>query len=254
VITITPVPALRDNYIWTVHDGQHAIVVDPGDAQPVQDFLQQQELTLVAIFCTHWQKDHSGGICQLASDRDIPVYGPIGEEIACITHRVGEGEVIDIPALTLAYRVMEIPGHTRGHIAFAWKGGIFCGDTLFGAGCGRVFDGTLQQLHHSLQRLAELPDDTLIYCSHEYTEANLEFARECEPDNSHIAQRITDTRALRATGQPSLPSTLALEKATNPFLRCALPQVARQAESHVGHALNDEFSVFSALRQWKNRY
>ncbi|MBI5919428.1 MAG: hydroxyacylglutathione hydrolase [Nitrosomonadales bacterium] len=251
-LSITPLPALRDNYIWIIHDEQHAIVVDPGVAQPVEDFLRQHRLSLAAILCTHWQKDHTGGICELAAAHAIPVYGPLNEDIACISQRVGEGANIEIPTLALTFQVMEIPGHTRGHIAFINELGLFCGDTLFGAGCGRVFDSTVERLHQSVQRLATLPDDTLIYCSHEYTEANLRFARACEPGNAKIEQRQHDTRTLREQGLPSLPSKLALEKATNPFLRCTQPEIVRNTEQQAGKPLPDPLAVFIALRQWRN--
>lgn len=253
-LTVTPVPALRDNYIWVIHDDRSAVVVDPGDATPVRAFLAQFGLRLQAILCTHWQPDHTGGICALQDESDVPVYGPANEDIRCVTHGVGEGASIEVAALQTSFDVIEIPGHTRGHLGFLWDGAVFCGDTLFGAGCGRVFDGTLRQLFESLKRLAALPDETRVYCSHEYTEANLRFALACEPDNPSILQRQLDTRTVRGMGRPSLPSTIGLEKATNPFLRCDRPQVVEHASRHAGQALVGEFEVFSCLRGWRSEF
>lgn len=190
----------------------------------------------------------------MLAEFDIPVYGPANEDIRCITHAVGEASSIEIAAMQTSFRVIEIPGHTRGHLGFLWEDAVFCGDTLFGAGCGRVFDGTLRQLFDSLKRLAALPDETRVYCSHEYTEANLGFALACEPDNPAIRQRQLETRAMRSQGRPSLPSTIGLEKETNPFLRCDQPQVVERAGRYVGQALTGEFEVFSCLRSWRSEF
>ena len=250
--TITPLPAFRDNYIWALHDGRQAVVVDPGAAAPVLDFLRQHRLELAAILVTHHHADHCGGLAELAVAHACPVYGPQRESISGVTHPVGEGERLAVAGERLT--VWEIPGHTRGHLAFVAAGGVFCGDTLFGAGCGRVFDGSLPQLYQSLQRLAALPDDTRIYCAHEYTLANLRFALACEPDHLPIRQRQRDTEALRAAGLPSLPSNIGLERATNPFLRCAEPAVRQAAERYAGQPLSDELAVFSVLRGWRSAF
>ena len=259
MINIIPIPAFKDNYIWTLHDRQLAVVVDPGDAAPVRAWLNAHQSRLAAILCTHHHDDHVGGICELAQLYNVPVYGPRHEIIPCISHMVGEGDVVEIAELEIRLNVLDIPGHTRGHVAYLISGSgesagsLFCGDTLFGCGCGRLFEGTAAQMHHSLQRLAKLPDDTRIYCAHEYTEANIRFALACEPDNAQLKQRQEDARALRIAGQPTLPSTIALEKATNPFLRCTEPEVIH-ALHRGGLTGSAELAVFTALREWKNHF
>lgn len=258
MLNIFPIPAFKDNYIWTLHDSQHAVVVDPGDAAPVRAYLAEHRLKLAAILCTHHHHDHVGGICELAEVYNVPVYGPQHEIIPCISHAVGEGDVVSIAQLGLSLDVLDIPGHTRGHIAFrsASPTGIFCGDTLFGCGCGRLFEGTHAQLFRSLQRLAALPDNTPVYCTHEYTAANIRFALACEPGNSQLRQRESDTRTLREQGLPTLPSSIALEKSTNPFLRCLSPEIVRNIELQLGYTLppGDELAAFTALREWKNNF
>lgn len=258
MLNIIPIPAFKDNYIWALHDSQHAVVVDPGDAAPVRAYLAAHQLKLAAILCTHHHNDHVGGICELVEVYNVPVYGPQHEIIPCISHAVGEGDVVDIAQLGIRLDVLDIPGHTRGHIAFrsTTPGRLFCGDTLFGCGCGRLFEGTAAQLFHSLQRLASLPDDTRVYCAHEYTAANIRFALACEPGNVRLRQRESDTRALRERGLPTLPSSIALEKSTNPFLRCTSPEVIRNLEHQLGYKLppGDEVAAFAALREWKNHF
>ena len=260
MLNIIPIAAFKDNYIWTLHDRQHAVVVDPGDAAPVRDWLDAQQLKLAAILCTHHHNDHVGGVCELTQLYNVPVYGPRHEIIPCISHPVGEGAVVQVAELGISLTVLDIPGHTRGHVAYLISGNIgeavFCGDTLFGCGCGRLFEGTAAQLHRSLQRLAQLHDTTRVYCAHEYTEANIRFALACEPGNPHLKQRQMDALALRAAGQPTLPSTIALEKATNPFLRCSEPEIIHNVERHTGIKLAaaNEVAVFTALREWKNNF
>lgn len=256
MLDIVPIPAFQDNYIWTLHDRQHAVVVDPGDAAPVRTYLDTHKLKLAAILCTHHHGDHVGGVCELAQLYNVPVYGPRHENIPCVSHPVGEGDVVAIAELGIRLEVLDIPGHTRGHIAYLGMGAVFCGDTLFGCGCGRLFEGTAAQLHHSLQRLAHLPGDTRVYCAHEYTEANIRFALACEPGNALLKQRQADARALRAAGQPTLPSTIALERTTNPFLRCTEAEVIRNLERQSGSGLasSGEAAVFTALREWKNNF
>ena len=254
MLDIVPIPAFKDNYIWALHNRQHAVVVDPGDAAPVLAYLAEHQLKLAAILCTHHHSDHVGGICELVQVYNVPVYGPQHEDIPCISHAVGDGDVVEMPELGSRLEVLEIPGHTRGHIAYLGAAGLFCGDTLFGCGCGRLFEGTAAQLFHSLQRLANLPGATNVYCAHEYTEANIRFALACEPGNAQLRQRQQDCRALRAAGRSTLPSTIALEKATNPFLRCTVPEVIRSVEQQAGLKLppEGEVAVFAALREWKN--
>ena len=256
MLDIIPIPAFKDNYIWVLHNRKHAVAVDPGDAAPVFAYLDAHKLKLAAILCTHHHSDHVGGICELAQVYNVPVHGPRHEDIPCASRAAGEGDTVKIPELGIKLDVLDIPGHTRGHIAYLGAGGIFCGDTLFGCGCGRLFEGTAAQLFHSLQRLANLPGETKVYCAHEYTEANIRFALACEPDNAQLRQRQEDSRALRAAGHPTLPSTIALEKATNPFLRCTVPSIIRNLERQLGpgSAPVDKVAVFAALREWKNHF
>lgn len=256
---ITAIPALRDNYIWAIHDNRHAALVDPGEAAPALEFLAVRGLSPVAILCTHRHPDHIAGIAELRGVYNVPVYGrrhPGTQRIAAnrhITDDLREGGRLRLDALGLDLDILEIPGHLDDHIAFVASGILFCGDVMFGAGCGRNFEGTPAQLHDSLQSLARLPDDTRVYCAHEYTETNLRFALACEPGNAAIRERIVATRRLLDAGQPSLPSTIALEKATNPFLRCSEPEIVRMLQTR---GLNDasEIGVFSALRDWRNHF
>jgi len=256
---ITAIPALQDNYIWAIHNGTHAALVDPGEAAPALEFLRTRGLELAAILCTHRHHDHIGGIAELRGVYNVPVYGrrhPGNSRVAAnphITDDLREGDRLRLEAIGLDLDIMEVPGHLDDHIAYAAPGMLFCGDLLFGAGCGRNFEGTPAQLHDSLQRLACLPDDTRVYCAHEYTAANLRFALACEPDNPDIRQRVEATRRLREAGLPSLPSTIALEKATNPFLRCREPAIVRTLQAQ-GLADPGELGVFTALRQWRNRF
>ncbi len=254
-MTIFPIPAFEDNYIWIVHNGKFALVVDPGDAVPVIDYLEKHQLKLLAIVITHHHRDHTGGIQDLVELYNTPVYGPRLEKIPCLTHALGEGDVVEFDQLNFRMKVIDVPGHTLGHIAYLWQGGMFCGDTLFTCGCGKLFEGTAAQLHHSLQKLAEQPDSTLVYCTHEYTELNLPFALNCDPGNSILIQRAADTHALRAQNKPTLPSTLGMEKATNPFLRCTETEIISQIEQHYGIKLpaNDELATFTAMRKWRDQ-
>ncbi len=256
MLDIIPIPALRDNYIWTLHNGQHAVVVDPGEAAPVLSWLGARQITLTAILCTHHHGDHTGGISELLEVYNVPVYAPHSESIPGTTRPLIEGDIVNLPELGISLKVLDIRGHTRGHIAYLLPGntGIFCGDTLFGCGCGRIFEGTAEQLHRALLRLAALPDDTQVYCAHEYTEANIRFALVCDPDNVRLKQRAAATRSLRAANQPTLPSTIGLEKATNPFLRCSEPAIMRAAHQSGNFADSSELAVFTALRSWKDQF
>jgi hydroxyacylglutathione hydrolase len=225
-MTLVALPAFSDNYIWMLHDGRDAWVVDPGDATPVLAAVQDQSLRLAGILVTHHHPDHVGGIDALRPHLQGPVYGPARESIPqpCVPLHAGDR----VTVLGLHFEVLEVPGHTAGHIAYVQRDEVsapllFCGDTLFSAGCGRLFEGTPAQMHDSLRQLAALPADTQVCCTHEYTLSNLRFAAAVEPANEAIAQHSVRCEQLRAAGQPTLPSTIALERRINPFLRCGEP-------------------------------
>ena len=251
---IIPIPAFADNYIWTLREGHLAAVVDPGDAAPVLAYLEREGLTLSAILATHHHGDHVGGIRDLTARRAVPVYGPAQEAIPGRTHALGEGDAIIVPGIGLALSVLDIPGHTSGHIAFVGGGVVFCGDTLFAAGCGRLFEGTPAQMLASLDKLAVLPDATLVYCGHEYTVSNLRFAIAVEPESAALQQRLVREQAKRAKGLPTLPAMIAEERTTNPFLRARETTVRVAAERHAGRALDSPVGVFAELRAWKNSF
>jgi hydroxyacylglutathione hydrolase len=262
---IVPVPAFADNYIWLLRDRERrrAAVVDPGDAAPVLEALAAAGLSLAAVLVTHHHADHVGGLPALrAAFPDAVVHGPAASLVEGIDRRWRAGDTVELDGFDARFEVIEIPGHTLDHIAFfACRIGeddtrpvLFCGDTLFAGGCGRVFEGSAAQMTASLGRLAALPDDTLVYCAHEYTTSNLRFARAVEPGNAPLAERERQTAALRAEGKPTVPSTLALERATNPFLRTGAADVRRAAQARLGHAPVDAIEVFAAVRQWKDGF
>jgi hydroxyacylglutathione hydrolase len=254
MLNIYPVRAFKDNYIWVIHNHHFAAIVDPGDASPVLAYLRQYNLQPIAILNTHHHHDHIGGNKPLQQLFNLPVYGPASENIPGMTHRLKEGDSVHLTALSLNLAIIDIPGHTAGHIAYYGANLLFCGDTLFACGCGRVFEGTPQQMYTSLQKLANLPADTLIYCTHEYTLANVRFARIVEDDNPALTQRAAEVEIQRLQELPTLPSTLATEKATNPFLRCDQPTLIKTASQHAGRMLLDPVSVFSEIRQWKDTF
>ena len=229
-------------------------MVDPGEALPVKEYLAREGLTLAAILATHHHPDHVGGIAELVAQKKVPVFGPRGEPIPALTDPVGQGDKVEIAELKAAFSVLDIPGHTRAHVAYYGLESLFCGDTLFACGCGRVFEGTAEQMLASLTKLAALPDATKVYCGHEYTLANIKFAREVDPGNSVLAAREERAAKLRAAGRPTLPSTLGEERATNPFLRCAEPVVIESANKYLGARAADPVRVFAAIREWKNRF
>jgi hydroxyacylglutathione hydrolase len=251
-VQVVPIPAFEDNYLWLLVRGEQALVVDPGDAAPVLDYLAQHGLKLCAILCTHHHGDHVGGIRTLLQHFDVPVYGPAHETIPSRTHPVAEGDLVKIPELGLEFSVIDVPGHTAGHVAYYGAERLFCGDTLFACGCGRLFEGTPAMMYASISKLARLPDATLMYCAHEYTLNNIRFAKKVEPDNADLIQRETNDRASRAKHLPTVPSTLGLEKRTNPFMRSLEPTVIQAAERYVGHALSDPAEVFGTVRAWKD--
>jgi len=254
MLEIVPLTAFQDNYIWTLREGKNAAVVDPGEAAPVKAYLAREGLTLVAIMATHHHPDHVGGIAELVAMKKVPVFGPKDEPIPALTHPVGQDDKALIPELAAEFSVLDIPGHTRAHVAYYGLGSLFCGDTLFACGCGRVFEGTAAQMLDSLSKLAALPDETRVYCGHEYTLANIKFARAVDPGNAALAAREDRAKALRVAGRPTLPSTLGEERATNPFLRCAEPVVVESANKYLGSRIGDPVSVFAAIREWKNRF
>jgi hydroxyacylglutathione hydrolase len=229
-------------------------IVDPGDADAVIFAMEQRQLTPVAILCTHHHWDHTGGNQELVARYQIPVYGPHGEKIPACTHPLKEGDTLALAGSGTTFQVLEVPGHTRGHIAYYGQELLFCGDALFSAGCGRLFEGTAEQMHASLTKLARLPDNTQVYCAHEYTQTNLRFALAVEPNNPALKRRLEKVLEQRSHGQPSLPSTLAVEKQTNPFLRCHVPEVRSAAERHAGGPLATDEAVFTVLRRWKDGF
>lgn len=254
MINIIPISSLNDNYIWLVihPTSSHCFIVDPGDAKPVLDALDAHTLHPVGILLTHHHWDHTAGVSTLVKNHTMPVFGSQQDAISSVTNPVKDGEKIAKENFT--FEVISIPGHTHGHVAYYSEGALFCGDTLFTGGCGRVFEGTMTEMYTSLQRLAHLPDSTLIYCGHEYTAANLRFAILVEPNNAALQQRIQNTQQSRAQRLPTVPSTLALEKATNPFLRCSEISVKHAAENYCGKKLETPEAVFEVLRRWKNGF
>ena len=248
---LIPLPAFDDNYIWLLHDGKNALVVDPGDAQPVLLALQTQGLQLQGILVTHHHGDHTGGVDNLRNATGAAVFGPASEPMPEPIHRVNDGDTVRL--LGMDFQVMHVPGHTLGHIAYYCSPYLFCGDTLFSAGCGRLFEGTAAQMQASLERLAALPPDTQVCCTHEYTLSNLKFALEVEPDNQALIDYAARCRSLRAQGQPTLPSSIALERQINPFLRSDQATVIASARAFDGAGV-DHHGAFATLRQWKNQY
>lgn len=255
MIQVMSVPAFTDNYIWLISDEQRksVAIVDPGDAQPVLAALQQHAMQPIAILITHHHRDHIGGIEKLLEIYpNLPVYGPASELIPHMTRALGEGQNVVLSELNLQLAVLDVPGHTAGHIAYYGEGCLFCGDTLFGNGCGRVFDGTLHDLHHSLQRLAQLPPETLVYCTHEYTVDNLGFAKWVEPDNAAVTARLQACWDLLDAGQATVPFELGGEFDSNPFLRTHIPEVIAKAEEIAGRETHTSADVFAVLRIWKD--
>jgi len=253
-IVISPIPAFQDNYIWMLALKGEAIVVDPGDATPVHAALRRHALKLTDILVTHHHGDHVGGVAELAEAYHARVWGPARESIPRRQVALREGDSFELMGQRLG--VIDIPGHTLGHIALHAPGigMLLCGDTLFTCGCGRLFEGTAAQMFDSLRKLARLPDATRVYCGHEYTLSNIRFARAVEPDNADLAARQRDCEQQRARGEPTVPSTIAVERATNPFLRCDEAPVRAAAERRSPGAGSDPLSTFAAIRVWKNEF
>lgn len=255
-MNLLALPAFADNYIWMLHDGHAAVVVDPGDDAPVVAALDAMSLQLAAILVTHHHADHVGGVDALRARLRGPVYGPAGESIPEPFEPLADGDRVDV--LGQRFDVVDVPGHTAGHIAYVEHGTgadalLFCGDTLFSGGCGRLFEGTPAQMHHSLQRLAALPPDTRVCCTHEYTLANLRFAAAVEPANAALQRYTAECQRRRQAGEPTLPSRIGLELQINPFLRCAEPAVVAAARAH-GANSDSGADVFAALRRWKDGF
>ncbi len=243
---IIGIPALADNYIWTLvnTDTRKVVLVDPGDAVPVLKFLVEQQLQLSGILLTHHHADHTGGVPKLLDYKSVPVFGP----------GLANGSEVIVPELNLTLQVMAIPAHTLDHIAYYNKDILFCGDTLFTGGCGRIFEGTPQQMLAALDQLAALPLQTKVFCGHEYTVNNLRFALQVEPDNKKLQQRLETAILMRDQNQSTVPSTIAEELATNPFLRTRQPQIRDAIEAHWQQHFIDDIAVFAALREWKNTW
>jgi hydroxyacylglutathione hydrolase len=249
-INIIPVAAFEDNYIWLLHNNRDAVVVDPGDAAPVIATLKQLNLTLSAILITHHHSDHIGGVTSLLARRAVPVYAPSYEHFNFEHIKLKEGDEITLPEIAQSFRVMWLPGHTLGHIAYVNNEMLLCGDVLFGAGCGRLFEGTPAQMLASLTRLKTLKPSTKVFCTHEYTAKNIAFALTLEPDNTDLQARASAVKLLRQQQLPSLPNTIGIELETNPFLRCTQASVIKNS----GAKNQDELSVFTAIRSLRNHY
>lgn len=257
MLEVSPVRAFADNYIWLIHAPvarEEVVVVDPGDARPVQAALEQHGLRLRGVLVTHHHPDHVGGVRELAARHGVPVYGPARETMPCSVQSLDDGDIVSRADLGFEFQVMDVPGHTAGHIAYHGHGELFCGDTLFSAGCGRLFEGTPAQMLGSLDRIAALPDDTRIFCAHEYTLSNLRFAAAVEPGNADVLASLEATRALRDRDAITVPSRLGHERRINPFLRCREPAVRAAAEAHARRSLPEPVDVFATVRAWKDGF
>jgi len=250
MITVSAIPVFEDNYVWllTRTSGNRAAVVDPGAAGPVREALRAQDLQLTDVLLTHHHADHTGGVTELSTPRGPRILGPSGIDL--VTRPIDHGDAVDV--LGVPFRVLAVPGHTSDHVAFFGGGLLFAGDTLFTGGCGRVFEGTLEQMYASLGRLASLPPATRLYCGHEYTIANLTFALRVEPGNAALRERHSQAEAMRRRHLPTVPSTIGLERATNPFLRCEAPEIVASAVRHAGRPVAPGVETFAVIRSWKS--
>jgi hydroxyacylglutathione hydrolase len=255
-VSVKPIPSLSDNYIWLIINDSEATVaiVDPGSSAGSISYIEQMNLRPVAILVTHHHWDHVNGIEELVDRYNIPVYGPATEFVPHLTTPLKSDDNFSLPELKLSFDVMDISGHTAGHIGYLTDNKLFCGDTLFSAGCGRLFDGTAAQLHASIKRIGQLPGSTIIYCSHEYTLDNLRFAEAVEPDNPAIQSRIIEVEILRGKNLPSLPVTLEMEKRYNPFLRTDRENIMQAVAQHSGQKIDSSEDCFRYLRMWKDGF
>ncbi|MEZ9596289.1 hydroxyacylglutathione hydrolase [Shewanella sp. 10N.261.52.F9] len=258
MLHITPLPAFTDNYIWAFQTEQSSgvYVVDPGDAQVVINYLTEQQLPLLGILITHHHEDHTGGIKQLINryGDKINVYGPQAENISGVNHPISTNAEIELQGITLKAKVTQVPGHTLGHITYLIEDVLFCGDTLFSGGCGRLFEGTAEQMFHSLTELSQLPDNTRVCCAHEYTLANLKFAKAVEPNNAALIQYSNNAAAIREQNKPTLPSSIGLEKAINPFLRSDSTEIQQILAVQFQQPIENTLQSFALLRQWKDNF
>jgi hydroxyacylglutathione hydrolase len=257
MLQVTAVRAFADNYIWLIHaprDPRKVVAVDPGDARPVEHALEGRQLELAGLLITHHHADHVGGVADLLQHRSVPVFGPAGEKVPGEPTRLREGDVAELPTLGLRFEVLDVPGHTRGHIAYVGHGAVFCGDTMFSAGCGRLFEGTAAQMVGSLAKLASLPPDTLVYCAHEYTMNNLKFGLTVEPGNADAVEYLEECRIRRARDEATVPSSIRRERNVNPFLRCDEQTVKRAAEQQAGRGLQNYTEIFAVIREWKDGF
>lgn len=257
--SVNAINAFNDNYIWCIVDAtqQRCALVDPGDADVCIDYIEKNQLTLTNILITHHHQDHVGGLAKLiqyAKSANLPltVYGPASENIKQLDVALKENDQVNI--LNQQFSVFDIPGHTSGHIAYLCNDVLFCGDTLFSGGCGRLFEGTAAQMHHSLAKLAKLPNDTKVYCAHEYTLANLDFARTIEPKNSHLSEYYDKVIKLRAENRSTIPTTIGIEKQINPFLRSEISDVKYIAEQKSSKTLSNPVQVFAIIRELKDNF
>lgn len=269
MISITPIPAFKDNYLWLIHQQNKALIVDPGDAQPVIDYLQQHRLDLIGILLTHHHADHTGGVAALKKQYQCTVWGPNDPRMSMIDHYCQQPQEIVFQQLKVKFKVLDVVGHTAYHIAYLMQPEmthdslsaadladqhLFCGDTLFSAGCGRLFEGSPQQMLESLRKIQQMADNTLIYPAHEYTQANIDFAVKLEPDNQQLLDYQKQVIDLREKNTPSLPTNVKQEKQINPFLRCKQTSIIQSAEKYAKHPLNSELEVFATIRKWKDQF
>lgn len=254
-LMILPLPAFQDNYIWTLRADQHCVVVDPGDASVVLEYLRAESLELEAILVTHHHPDHTGGILELLEHfPEATVFAPDGRQIPGVTVSVQQGDVVYLNHLGMDFRVEMVAGHTLDHIMYVTDQLVFSGDVIFSAGCGRIFEGTPEQMLNALDKIMRLPNETLIYCTHEYTAANLEFAKVVEPNNKTLKDSATWVERQRANHFPTVPTNVAEQKKINPFVRLDSPEVMTFAEAQLGRPAKNRLEVFTAVRKAKDNF